>query len=78
MPSAGAVAASLIGYGAAQVSVHPVFQRIRHAVITVLVNIDIHLARALESASDGLLTFDREGKRAVLSGMCSVASSVAF
>jgi diguanylate cyclase (GGDEF)-like protein/PAS domain S-box-containing protein len=62
MPSAGAVAASLIGYGAAQVSVHPVFQRIRHAVITVLVNIDIHLARALESASDGLLTFDREGK----------------
>ena len=62
MPSACAVAASLIGYGAAQVSVHPVFQRVRHAVITVLANIDIHLARALENASDGLLTFDREGK----------------
>jgi len=61
-PSAGVAAASLIGYGAAQVSVHPVFQRIRHAVMTVLANIDIHLARALENASDGLLTFDREGK----------------
>ena len=62
VPSAGAVAASLIGYGAAQVSVHPIFLRIRRAVMTVLANVDIHLARALENASDGLLTFDHEGK----------------
>ncbi|MGA8615090.1 MAG: diguanylate cyclase [Xanthobacteraceae bacterium] len=62
VPAAGAVAASLIGYGAAQVAVHPAFQRVRDAVMTVLANVDVHLARALENTSDGLLTFDRDGK----------------
>jgi diguanylate cyclase (GGDEF)-like protein/PAS domain S-box-containing protein len=61
-PAAGAVAASLIGYGAAQIAVHPVFQRLRHALMTALANVDIHLAHALENTSDGLLTFDGEGK----------------
>jgi len=60
-PSAGVVLASLIGYGAAQVIVHPALQRVRHAVMTILANIDIRLARAVENTSDGLLTFDRDG-----------------
>jgi len=67
-PSAGTVAASLIGYGAAQVIVHPAFQRVRHAVMMVLANIDIHLARALENTSDGMLTFDREGTLLSING----------
>jgi diguanylate cyclase (GGDEF)-like protein/PAS domain S-box-containing protein len=62
VPAAGAVAASLIGYGIAQVAVHPAFRRVRHAVMTALANIDIHLANALENTSDGLLTFGRDGK----------------
>jgi diguanylate cyclase (GGDEF)-like protein/PAS domain S-box-containing protein len=62
VPAAGAVAASLIGYGVAQVAVHSAFRRVRHALMTGLANIDIHLANALENTSDGLLTFDRDGK----------------
>jgi diguanylate cyclase (GGDEF)-like protein/PAS domain S-box-containing protein len=61
-PSAGVVAAVLAGFASAQVVVHPALQRVRHAVWTVLANIDIGLARALESTSDGLLIFDREGR----------------
>jgi diguanylate cyclase (GGDEF)-like protein len=40
-PAAGVLAAALLGFGAAQVAVHPVFQPLRQAVIALVAGIDI-------------------------------------
>jgi diguanylate cyclase (GGDEF)-like protein/PAS domain S-box-containing protein len=61
LPVAGTVTAALIGFLAAQVTIHPALQRVRHAARAVLAGIDLRLAWVLNDASDGLVTFDSKG-----------------
>ncbi len=61
-PAAGAIAAVVLGYAAAQVAVHPAFRRLRLAGNTLMAGIDVRLARVLDHTAHGLLTFDRDGK----------------
>ena len=62
VPTASGVVACVSGFAAAQIMVHPLFERVRQAAIAVLMGTDFRLAWAVDSASDGLVTFDSEGR----------------
>jgi diguanylate cyclase (GGDEF)-like protein len=56
VPTVGVAVAAVLGYGAAQLMVHPAFRRLRQAVVTVLADIDVEVLNriATEDALTGV------------------------